>query len=166
MRTSSILSFLKHWKEKRNKCPFFITSSSIQVQPSNLYNDIVHTVTCISDFQRGFGFDIGFLDHFNKWPMNTLNYSAIADLHTLRITREHTKSFPACSVFTSCFSVMASTNRDSSASTVTPFPAGSRLPTKSELNYSTISSQPPLQNSTKLIAPTVPVITSQHGPHR
>jgi hypothetical protein len=34
------------------------------------------------------------------------------------------------------------------------------------INYSAISSQPPLQNSTELITPTVLVITSQHGPHR
>jgi hypothetical protein len=33
------------------------------------------------------------------------------------------------------------------------------------INYSAISSQPPLQNSTELIAPTVLVITSRHGPH-
>jgi hypothetical protein len=34
------------------------------------------------------------------------------------------------------------------------------------LNYSAISSQPPLQNSTELIAASVLVTTSRHGPHR
>jgi hypothetical protein len=35
-----------------------------------------------------------------------------------------------------------------------------------QLNYSAISSKPPLQNLTKLIAPTVLVIASWHGLHR
>jgi hypothetical protein len=35
-----------------------------------------------------------------------------------------------------------------------------------QLNYSAISSQPPLQSSTEFIAPAVLVITSLHGPHR
>jgi hypothetical protein len=33
-------------------------------------------------------------------------------------------------------------------------------------NYSAISSQPPLQNSTELITPTLLVIIPRHGPHR
>jgi hypothetical protein len=35
-----------------------------------------------------------------------------------------------------------------------------------QFNYSAISSQAPLQNSTELIALTALVITSRHGPHR
>jgi hypothetical protein len=35
-----------------------------------------------------------------------------------------------------------------------------------QLNYRVISSQPLLQNSTQLIAPTDLVINSRHGPHR
>jgi hypothetical protein len=165
MRTPYLLSFLKHWK-KRGHMSFFITSSSIKVLPSNLYNHTVYFVTCMSDSQQGFGLEIGFIDHFNTRLVTTLNYSTFTDLHTLRITREHTKSFPACNVFTSHFPVRASNSGDSSASTLTPFPAGHRLPTKSQLNYSIISSQSPLQNSTDLTAPIVPVITSKHGTHR
>jgi hypothetical protein len=37
---------------------------------------------------------------------------------------------------------------------------------KCQLNYITISSQPPLQNSTELNITTVLVISSRHGPHR
>jgi hypothetical protein len=37
-----------------------------------------------------FGLDIGFIDHFNIQLIITLNYSTIADLHTLHITVTHT----------------------------------------------------------------------------
>jgi hypothetical protein len=57
----------------------------------------------MSDYRRGFGLDIGFIDHFNTRLVTTLNYSAIADFHTL------IKSFPACSVFTSSCLVTAPT---------------------------------------------------------
>jgi hypothetical protein len=43
------------------------------------------------------------------WLVITLNYSAIANFHTLQITTAHAKSFPACSVFTSSCLVMAPT---------------------------------------------------------
>jgi hypothetical protein len=39
------------------------------------------------------GVGIGFIDHFNTRFLTTLNYSAIADLHTLQITTGHAKSF-------------------------------------------------------------------------
>jgi ethanolamine utilization microcompartment shell protein EutS len=42
------------------------------------------------DFRRGFGLDIGFIDHFSTQLVITLNYSAIADLYTLQITVTHT----------------------------------------------------------------------------
>jgi hypothetical protein len=41
----------------------------------------------------GFGLVIGFIDHFNTQLMTTLNYSAIADPHTLQFTTARTKSF-------------------------------------------------------------------------
>jgi hypothetical protein len=46
----------------------------------------------MSESQRGFGLDIGFIDHFNPQLVITLSYRAIADLHTLQITvtRTHT----------------------------------------------------------------------------
>jgi hypothetical protein len=46
----------------------------------------------------GFGLDIGFIDHVNTQLIITLNYSAVADFHTLP---NHAKSFPGRSVFTS-----------------------------------------------------------------
>jgi hypothetical protein len=36
----------------------------------------------MSDSQRGFELDTGFTDHFNTQLIITLNYGAIADLHT------------------------------------------------------------------------------------
>jgi hypothetical protein len=36
--------------------------------------------------QKGFGLEIGFIDHFNTRLWITLNYCVIADLHTLKIT--------------------------------------------------------------------------------
>jgi hypothetical protein len=43
----------------------------------------------MSDSRRGFGLDIGFIDHINTQLVITLNYSAIPKLHTLQITRAH-----------------------------------------------------------------------------
>jgi hypothetical protein len=41
----------------------------------------------------GFVLTIRFIDHFNTRLVTTLNYSAIADLHTLQMTAAHTKPF-------------------------------------------------------------------------
>jgi hypothetical protein len=51
------------------------------------------TVTCMSDSGRGFGLDVGFIDHFNTQLVITLNYSAIAGLHTLQIVVTDTLMF-------------------------------------------------------------------------
>jgi hypothetical protein len=40
----------------------------------------------MSEYRWGFELEIGFIDHFNTRLMTTLNYSAIAELHTLQIT--------------------------------------------------------------------------------
>jgi hypothetical protein len=69
-----------------------------------------------SDFRGDFVLDIGFTDHFNTQLVITLNYSSIADLHTLRIAVTHAKSFPARSVFTSNYLVAVSNNGCSFAS--------------------------------------------------
>jgi hypothetical protein len=45
----------------------------------------------MSDSRRGFGLDIGFIDHFNTQLVITLNYSAIPNFHTLQITGAHVK---------------------------------------------------------------------------
>jgi hypothetical protein len=73
--------------------------------------------------------DIGFIDHFNTQVVIPLNYSAIADVHTLLITPTHAKSFPARSVFTSSCPVTASNNGYSSASGLKPSVNGGSLPT-------------------------------------
>jgi ethanolamine utilization microcompartment shell protein EutS len=64
----------------------------------------------MSDSQWGFGFEIGFIDQFNRKVVITHNYSAIADLHTLQITRGHRLVFCSRSVtvYTSHFPVTAS----------------------------------------------------------
>jgi hypothetical protein len=55
-----------------------------------------HIAMRMSDYRRAFGLDIGFIDHFNKQHAIALNYSAIADLHTLQITVTHTLVFSVC----------------------------------------------------------------------
>jgi hypothetical protein len=59
--------------------------------------------------------EIGFIDHFNTRLVTTLNYGAIADFRTLQTAPAHTKSFPACFVFTSRPLITASNSGDSSA---------------------------------------------------
>jgi hypothetical protein len=76
----------------------------------------LHIVTCMSDSQRGFGSEIGFIDHVNTQLVIKVNYSAIANFHTLQIATAHAKHFPGCSVFTNCSLVTASNSGDSSAS--------------------------------------------------
>jgi hypothetical protein len=44
-----------------------------------------NNITCMSDCRRGFGLDIGFIDHFGTQLVITLNYSTIADFHTLQV---------------------------------------------------------------------------------
>jgi hypothetical protein len=95
----------------------------------------------------GFGLVNGFIDHFTTQLGIASNYSAIVHLHTLEITASSTETSPACSVFTSHFLVMAFNSEDSSASVLTPFPAGHH---------------PTTQLSSKL----VPLITLHHRPHR
>jgi hypothetical protein len=73
----------------------------------------------MSDYRRGFGFDIGFTDHLQVTTTN--NRNIIADFHTLQITTAHAKHFPACSIFTRCFLVTVSNNGYSSASVLKPF---------------------------------------------
>jgi hypothetical protein len=51
----------------------------------------------MSDYKREFRLHIGFTAHFNTQLVNALNYSAIADFHTLQITVPHSVfSSPQC----------------------------------------------------------------------
>jgi hypothetical protein len=70
----------------------------------------------VCDSRRGFGLDIGFIDHLYTQLVSTSNYTAIADLSTLQITTADAKSFPDCCVFTSRSLVTTSNSGDSSAS--------------------------------------------------
>jgi hypothetical protein len=56
----------------------------------------------MSDYRRGFGLDIEFIDHFSTQYLFstrlviTLNYSAIVNLHTLQFTPAHSLVFSVC----------------------------------------------------------------------
>jgi hypothetical protein len=81
-----------------------------------------------------------FIDHLYPPLRTTSNYSAIADLHTLQITTESTKHFPAYCVFTSRSLATASNSEDSSASVLTSLRSGEYPKTELKLNYSAVSS--------------------------
>jgi hypothetical protein len=56
-------------------------------------NYSLNTVTCMSDFRRGLDWWLDLLNtythtHTHTQLVSTSNYNAIADLHTLQITRE------------------------------------------------------------------------------
>jgi hypothetical protein len=101
------------------------------------------------DSQRGFGLDIGFIDHFNTRLLTTLNYSAVANF---TLYKSHAKSFPAHSVFTSTCLVTASIYGYSSASGLRSSLNGGSLPTASFVHR--------LPNRTDVVAPVVFLITS------
>jgi hypothetical protein len=44
-----------------------------------------YIVTCMIDSRRGFGLEVGLIGHFSTQVVVTLNYSAIADFHTLQV---------------------------------------------------------------------------------
>jgi hypothetical protein len=76
----------------------------------------------MSDYKRGLDW---WLDLLNTYTHNSLlhaTYSAIANLHTLQITKAHAKS--SQSDFTSRFVVTDLNNWDSSAFVLTSLPAG------------------------------------------
>jgi hypothetical protein len=85
-----------------------------------------HIFTCVDDYRRGFGLEIGFIDHFNTRLVTTLNYSAITYLHTLQITTAQSK--PSQSAFTRHFPVTDLNNGDFSASVLTSL-LSSKYPT-------------------------------------
>jgi hypothetical protein len=101
-------------------CPFhrrFCDSLSVTVEKSRNFKLLSHSMDIVwRDCRRSFGFDIGFIDHFNTRFVIPLNYSDIANIHTLSKSLAHTLSFPSRSVFDSCCLVTASNNDYSSAS--------------------------------------------------
>jgi hypothetical protein len=85
----------------------------------------MNNLTCLSDSLRGYGLDIGFIDHLYTELVIARNYSAIADLVT------HIKSFPARSDFTSRWLVTAPSV---AASGLKSFLNGGSLPTEHPRN--------------------------------
>jgi hypothetical protein len=102
----------------------------------------------------GFGLEIGFIGHFSTRLVTTLNYRAIADLHTLKITTAHA-FFSVCCVFTIRSLVTATNSGDSWATALTSLLSG---------EYPTNLLSPHFQRS--LITPVVLLMTSWHGPRR
>jgi hypothetical protein len=94
--------------------------------------------------RRGFGLDIAFIDHFNTQLAITLNYSAIADLHTLQIT-----------------SVLSLLQLPLAASWWRLLTVAIPLPL-----WMATSFQLSVLATTNWLPQTVPVVISQHGPHR
>jgi hypothetical protein len=62
-----------------------------------LHSSLPYILSCAWVTRRGFGLQIGFIDHFNTRLVTTLNYSTIADVHSLQITTAHAKSFQSVS---------------------------------------------------------------------
>jgi hypothetical protein len=87
-----------------------------------------------SDYRRGFGSNIGSIDHLYRQLGTTNNYNSIVNLRTLQITTAHAKSFPAYCVVTNRSLVTASNSGDSSASALKSSLNGGSLPTDSFLH--------------------------------
>jgi hypothetical protein len=105
-----------------------------QIHAAHIWNTIYSTrIYChvyVCDSRRGFGLDIGFIDHFNTQLLMTLNHSAIANSHTLQITSAQKL---VLSVTRRCL-ITASNSGDSSASALTSFLNGGSLPTAHSCN--------------------------------
>jgi hypothetical protein len=102
---SAIIICLMGWILTVHNSQFIYVDQSIQFNPTS--NTGCHMLECA--YCRGFGLDVGFIDHFKTQLVITLNRSAIANFHTLQITRAHAKSFPASCVVNSSLLVMAPT---------------------------------------------------------
>jgi hypothetical protein len=92
-----------------------------------------------------FGLEIGFIDNFSARLVTTINYSAILNFHTLN-TSANVKSFPACSVFSTCCLVTAPTMAIP-ASVLKSCLNGGSLPTELSQNqsYFTTGGLPPIR---------------------
>jgi hypothetical protein len=136
-------------------CTVFIHSGEFSMSLYSCAQDQILIILSrsMSDCRQSFGLDIGFIDHLHTQLGTTSNYSAIANLHNLKATTAHTKSFPAYCVFISRFLVTASNSEDSSASML-----------KSSLPIDLYFHRLPYR--TDLVAPAVFHITPWHCPHR
>lgn len=66
-----------------NTFPLLSVSPCCLLYPFRIKLKIINISMCRSDSRHGFGLESGFINHFNTRLISTLNYSAIADLHTL-----------------------------------------------------------------------------------
>jgi hypothetical protein len=99
----------------------------------------------------GYGFMNWFIDHLYTPLGTTSNYSATVDLQNSQITTAPAKPFLACCAVINLSLVTASKSKDSSASRVWVLlsqPHAQNSCHGCQLNYSAISSQPPMQSST------------------
>jgi hypothetical protein len=96
-----------------------------------LFPCIVFFYKC--DSRLNFRLDIGFIDHFNAQLVITINYSDIANFHTL-------KSFASHNIFTRHFLIMDSNSGYSSACVLKFSLTGGSLTTASE-SYVTTDGQ-------------------------
>jgi hypothetical protein len=101
----------------------------------------------VCDYRRGLDWWMHLLSTYTN--NSELQALTAPPLISARYKSLYTKPFPACCVSTSRSPATVSNSGDSSASCP-------QVP----------SSQPPAQNTTELIAPTVLVITYRNGPHR
>jgi hypothetical protein len=92
-----------------------------------------------------------FIDHLYTRLGTSSTYSTTTNIHNLQITRAHAKPFPACCVFTSRFLGTVSISEKSQLDAL-----GFRL-------HSLLCRT---QLATEIIAPTILVTISRHGPHR
>jgi hypothetical protein len=107
-----------------------------------------NTFTCRGDYRRGLHWWTDLLTIYT-YESELQAVTAPPLIPTTHKPSQHPLSlFPACCVFTRRSLATASKSGDSSAS-----------------RAQVLCSQPPVQNSTKLIARTVLVINSRHGPH-
>jgi hypothetical protein len=103
-------------------------------------------VTCVSDSRRGFGLDIGFIDHFNTQLVITLLCLLISILYE-SLFHSHTHTHTSVLSVTSRFLVKASNKGYSSDSGPKFCLNCGSLPTELSQSYFTTGCLPPLSSS-------------------
>jgi hypothetical protein len=133
----------------------FRDSTSVKPRPLHSISFPIHHLSVILSWFGRMTIDGVWNGYWIYWPLYiplvlTRNYSVTANLHTLQIIRAPVKPFPACYFLTSRSLATASNSGDSSASRPQVLLAQPSVQNSSQLNYSAISSRPPLQSSTAL----------------
>jgi hypothetical protein len=84
--------YLQNTSYKRCRLSQLVPSTSV----TNVWR-MLSTLYChllVSATPKGFGSEIGFIDHFNTLLVTSLNYIAIADFHTLSKSLAQTLFLP------------------------------------------------------------------------